>query len=156
MSCFLVNNKTVSAIVTALIELEYIHESEAQSFLNSMMQLNYLSVNNRYLENNEMKEFIFKKQNIIFNDASVEDENKIYHSVMQMILNIQFYKYQSCEVEFFDKTLVCKTLEKLNSELLNQFKSWLVMSGYESWESVRNKPYHKLRFSDECAWGLDD
>ncbi|HGN1281661.1 TPA: hypothetical protein ACKRG6_003481, partial [Proteus mirabilis] len=154
--CFLVNNKTASAIVTALIEVEYIHESEAQSFLYLMMQLNYLSVNNRYLENNEMKEYFFEKQNIIFNDSSVEDEEKIYRSVMQMIVNIQFYKYQSCEVEFFDKTLVYKTLEKLNDELLSQFKSWLVRSGYEPWVSVKNKPYHKLRFSDECSWGLDD
>lgn len=156
MSCFIINNKTASSIVTALIEMEHIHEFEAQSLLNLMMQVNRASVNSRYSENELAPNYIFEKQNIIFNDVNEEDESKIYRSVMQMITNIQFFKYQSCEIEYFEKTLIFKILQKLQDELIHHFKSWLVQSRYESWESSKDKAYHQLRFSDECTWGLDD
>lgn len=156
MSCYIVNNKTASSIVTALIEIEHIHEFEAQMILNLMMQVNTESVNFRYSEKNPAPNYIFEKQNIIFNDINEEDESKIYRSVMQMITNIQFFKYQSSEIEFFEKTLIFKILQNLHDELLSQFKSWLVQSKLQSWESVHDKPYHELRFSDECSWGLDD
>lgn len=40
MSCFIINNKTASSIVTTLVEMNYIHACESQTFLSLMMNVN--------------------------------------------------------------------------------------------------------------------
>lgn len=153
MSCFIVNNKTASSIVTALVEMNHIHVSEAQTFLSLMMMINTLSVNARYSENQSAPEYIFEIQQ---NDFYEENGDVNYPAMMQMITNIAFFKYQSCEFEEFESTLVFITLQKLQDEILDEFKIWCVQSGFETWESVRDKPYYNLPFGDKCSWGLHD
>lgn len=130
--------------------LRRIHKSEAQTFLTLMMNVNTLSFNTRYSVNKPAPEYIFEKQEIGF------DEEESHRSVIQMITNIACFKYQSCEFDGYDETLVFNVLQKLQDELLQHFKDWCVQSGYDSREEIKIKPYHKLPFSDECSWGLND
>lgn len=150
MSCFIVNNKTASSIVTALIHMAHIHESEAQTLLNMMMVVNAQSMHARYNDNITAPQYAFEKQDIGFNGEDV------YLSMMQMITNIAFFKYQSCEFEGCQNTLVFKTLQHLQDELLSHFKDWCVANEFYSADEIKSLPYDKLPYSDRVSWGLDD
>ncbi|QBY45705.1 hypothetical protein QE197_19545 (plasmid) [Arsenophonus nasoniae] len=119
MSCYIINNKTASSIVTALIELDYIHEAEAQAFLDMMMSLNSRSVNERYSENEPTVRYDFSKQQT---DLYEEDGYKAYAAGLQIMANIAFYHYQSCGTDIGNKTIVMKILNKMKGELLTACK----------------------------------
>ncbi|HGJ5877628.1 hypothetical protein [Arsenophonus nasoniae] len=153
MSCYIINNKTASSIVTALIELDYIHETEAPAFLDMMMSLNSRSVNERYSENEPTVRYVFSKQKT---DLYDEDGYKAYAAGLQMMANIAFYHYQSCETDICNQTIVMKILNKMKGELLTACKFWLIENGFNDGNGWKGKDYDNLPFSEKTTWGLYD
>ncbi|PHM59544.1 hypothetical protein [Xenorhabdus ishibashii] len=150
MSCFVINNKTASSIVTALIELNYIHNTEAQCFLNMVMDLNDRAYYSGYKNEDEI---IFTKYNFIKQNTNVSQHDE-HLAIMQMIVNIACYFYQVCGFDGYQETLVYKTLKIAQDEMLNHFKEWLIENHYYTREEVKNKMYYELPFSSKMQWEL--
>lgn len=148
MSCFIVNQKTASAIVSSLVEMQRIHESEAEGFLDMMMKLNARSVNERYGDNEPAPVYHYEKQ-----ETGLQNEDDP-RGILQAATNIAFYCYQACDAEGAEDTLIFRMLKTLLEDLTDIYKAALVKHGYPE-ESLRGKNYSQLPYSGQCTWGLD-
>lgn len=148
MSCYIVNEKTANAVVSSLVEMQRIHESEADGFLDMMMTLNTRSVNECYGEENPAPVYHYEKQ-----ETGLKDEENL-RAIIQAVTNIAHYLYQACEAQGADNTLIFGILNTLRDDLTDIYKTALVKYGYSE-EDLRGKKYYELPYSDECSWGLD-
>ncbi|EBT5359807.1 hypothetical protein VQ300_004810 [Salmonella enterica] len=148
MSCFIVNQKTANAIVSSLVEMQRIHESEADGFLDMMMKLNARSVNERYGKDDPAPVYHYEKQ-----DTGLQNEDDP-RGIIQAVNNIAFYCYQACDAEGAEDTLIFRMLKTFQDDLTDIYKAALVKYGYPE-DSLRGKKYSQLPYSDQCTWGLD-
>lgn len=148
MSCYIINEKTANAVVSSLVEMQRVHESEADGFLDMMMKLNTRSVNERYDEDSAAPVYHYEKQ-----ETGLQDE-KNPRAILQAVTNIAHYLYQVSEAKGAEDTLIFRMLNTLRDDLTDIFKTALVKEGYPE-EGLRGKKYYELPYSDECSWGLD-
>lgn len=152
MSCYIVNNKTASSIVTGLIETHHIQEGEAQAFLSLMMNANISSVNARYSENNIAPNYVFEKQE----SGSLLSGDNIYMNYIQLVKNIDCFNYQCFDNDNYYKSLVFKALSSLREDLMIVIRDFLVKEGFYTQREAENLTVDQYPCADECTWGLDD
>ena len=128
MSCYVVSEETISAIVLGF-ERYHVHyyadnynpssswlidlDEERQQIGQSLLEMNYLSVNIRYNENTPTPRFNFKE---------VEVNPGIIHGC------IRCYNYQTCEIPMWETTDLYDSLKTLDSEM---FEAMIRKAGYE-------------------------
>ncbi|HDL6535701.1 TPA: hypothetical protein PXI89_002955 [Yersinia enterocolitica] len=145
MSVYIVSNKAANHIVSVLIEQEFIDISEAQSFLNMMMEVNTKSVNANYSENDPAPNYIFAKQVTGF-----DDEKDHMPSLLALNLIGNFH-FQSCEFDGYKNSLINRTLSVVINVLTKQAINWLTHKGYKL-EALNGKKYYELPYIGETDW----
>lgn len=145
MSCNVVVNKTISAIVSALIAAKRVHKNEAQAFGDLMASSNAQSVNACCGDDAAPAAYIFEPAEL------VGEEHMI---AIQMLTNIAFFNYQTTEMPDYQSSLVWNTLEGLRIDLLSYYKAFCVQWGYHTAGSIAPLEYHELPFNEGCTWGL--
>ncbi|HGJ5868502.1 hypothetical protein [Arsenophonus nasoniae] len=152
MSCYIVNNKTASSIVTGLIETHHIQDGEAQAFLALMMNANVSSVNFRYLENNTAPNYLFEKQE----SGSLHSSDNIYMNYIQLVKNIDFFNYQCFDNDNYYKSLVFKALSSLREDLMLVIQGFLVKEKFYTQREAENLTIDQYPCAEKCTWGLED
>lgn len=151
MSVQMISTASMNTLVTAMVEMNFIHAIEAQAVVDMINVVNVASWNKRYDHNERIEPVTYKATDRVIHSA---DGGDIY-SVQDLISTVKlcdYVSYQLDEAPNSEQTLIVKSLNAFNEYLLELYLTEMDNT-YPEYDA-RSLSKYSLPGYDAAPWGL--